>query len=294
VGTDDPCSPVAFVLSSGASLGAAQVGMLRALLDHGIRPDLVVGCSVGAINGAALAEDPTPAGVARLDRLWRTTDGRRIMPGGLRRTVGLARRTEAVDGTGTVQDLLAATLTATTFDELAVPFQCVATDVMAETEAWFDRGPLVEAVLASAAMPGLFPSVQIGGRRYLDGAIVDDVPVGRAAALGARTLYVLEGGALSRSWQEPRRPMGSAVQAYWIARRHRFRRALDALPDGVEVHLLPAGEVPRRRFHDFDGTGELIDAARVATGAYLGGAAGTGGAAGAATAAPAAAAGGPS
>jgi NTE family protein len=263
--------PVAFVLSSGASLGAVQVGMLRALFEHDIRPDLVVGCSVGAINGAGLAEDPTAAGVARLDHIWRTTDARELMGRGLWPTLSLARRTEAVHAGDKVHRFLRRTLTAATFEELAIPFQCVATDVTTESEAWFAEGPLLEAVLASSAMPAMFPSIHIGDGRYLDGAIVNDVPVQRAVALGARTVYVLEVGVLSRSWQEPRYPMGSAIQAYWIARRHRFRRELEAVPDGVDVHLLPNGSPAPQRFHDFTRTAELIDCAYAASSAHLDG-----------------------
>jgi len=213
--------PVAFVLSSGANLGAVQVGMLRALIEHGIYPDIVVGCSVGALNGAGLAQDPTPAGVARID------------------------------------------------EQLRVPFQCVATDVVQGTAAWFHSGPLVDAVLASAAMPAMFPSVEIDGRRFLDGAIVNDVPVDRAAALGARTLYVLEVGPLTRTWSEPKRPLDTVMQAYWIARRHRFRSALAALPTDVTVHRLPHGEPRQLRLHDFGHSGELMAAAYAASSAYL-------------------------
>jgi len=261
--------PVAFVLSSGASLGAVQVGMMRALIEHEIRPDLVVGCSVGAINGACLAADPTPAGVARIDRFWRTTDARRLLPRGLRRGVALARRGEAGRDADALRQMLAECLPATTFEELPVPFQCVATDVQREVEAWFERGPLVDAVLASSAVPALFPTVRIDGRRYLDGAIVDDVPVGRAAALGARTLYVLEAGLLARSWQEPGRAVGSAIEAYWIARRHRFRRALAALAPDVSVHLLPSASPATLRSGAPDRVDDLIEEAYAGTAAYL-------------------------
>ena len=262
--------PVGFVLSSGANLGAVQVGMLRALVEHGIRPDLVVGCSVGALNGAGLAQDPTPAGVARMAQVWETTAGRDLMPRQwIPPAVAMARRGEAVHPNDGLCQLLERTVTAATFAELPTPFQSVATDVREGAEAWFDRGPLIDAVLASAAMPAMFPSVEIGGRRYLDGAIVNDVPVQRAVELGARTLYVLEVGPLSRSWSEPKRPLDTVMQAYWIARRHRFRSALAALPADVTVHLLPHGEPPRMRFHDFSRSAELIAAAYEASTTYL-------------------------
>lgn len=261
---------MAFVLSSGANLGAVQVGMLRALVEHGIRPDLVVGCSVGALNGAGLAQDPTPAGVARMAHVWETTAGRDLMPRQwIPPAVAMARRGEAVHPNDGLCQLLERTVNAATFVELRTPFQCVATDVREGVETWFDSGPLIDAVLASAAMPAMFPSVEIGGRRYLDGAIVNDVPVQRAVELGARTLYVLEVGPLSRSWSEPKRPLDTAMQAYWIARRYRFRSALAALPDDVTVHLLPHGEPPKMRFHDFSRSAELIAAAYEASAAYL-------------------------
>jgi NTE family protein len=261
----------AFVLSSGARWGASQAGMLRALTERGVRPDVIVGCSIGALNGAAMAQDPTLAGVARIEHLWRTTDARAIVPRGLRPTLALARRSEAVDAGRNIHAFVHRCLTAATFEELPVPFHCVATDVARADEAWFDRGPLVSAVLASVSIPAVFPSVRIDGGRYLDGAIVNDVPVRRAADLGARTLYVLEGGGLSRMWREPTRPMASAIEAYWIARRHRYRRDLASLPEGVTVHHLPTGDPDPHRFNDFRDSGELIDRAHAASAAYLAG-----------------------
>jgi NTE family protein len=263
--------PVAFVLSSGANLGAVQVGMLRALIEHDIRPDLVVGCSIGAINGAGLAEDPTDTGVARLESLWQAMDGRDLMP---RRwlpppIVLAARRRDAVHTQDALAAVLRRTLAADRFEDLAVPFQCVATDIAAEREAWFSEGPLVEALLASAAIPAVYPLVEIDGRRYLDGAVLDEVPVRRAAELGARTLYVLEVGPMSRTWVEPRRPLEIAIQAYWMARRHRYQRELELLPPGVVVHALPHGDPPPIRLHDFTRTAELIEGAYRASTAYL-------------------------
>jgi NTE family protein len=262
--------PAAFVLSSGANLGAVQVGVLRALVEHGIRPDLIVGCSIGAINGAALAEDPTMAGIERLEHVWRTTDTRELMPRPwLPQPVALMRRGEAMHSRAGLHRLLDRVLTATTFADLGTPLHCVATDVHAGTEAWFHQGPLVEALLASAAVPAMFPSVVIDGRRYLDGAVVNDVPLRRAVELGARTLYVLEVGPLTRSWCESSRPLGTVIEAYWIARRHRFQCELDALPDDVDVHLMPHGDPPRLRITDFTHSAELMTAAHAASSAYL-------------------------
>jgi NTE family protein len=264
--------PVAFVLSGGGNLGALQIGMLRALAERGIRPELVVGCSVGAINGAGLAEDPTPTGVARLERLWRELDGKQLMPGGvLPPAVALARRGESIHGNEGLRRELERQLEARTFEELTVPFQCVATDVLGVREVWFDSGPLIDPILASAALPAVYPAVEIDGVRYLDGAIVDDVPVSRAVELGACTIYVLQVSGFARPRPEPRRPLDVAIQSYWIARHHRFKRELDAVPPDVDVHLLPTGQTPTMRYNDFTRSAELMALAYEASGDYLAG-----------------------
>jgi NTE family protein len=264
--------PVAFVLSGGGNLGALQIGMLRALVERGIRPDLVLGCSVGAINGAGLAEDPTIAGVGRMERLWQELDGKQLMPRSiLPQPVAMARRGEAISDNAGLRRAVEESLAARTFEDLAVPFQCVATDTLGVREVWFTSGSLIEPILASAALPAVYPSVEIDGVRYLDGAIVDDVPVGRAVELGARTVYVLQVSGFARPRPEPRRPIDVAIQSYWIARHHRFKRELEAVPDGVDVHLLPTGQTPAMRFDDFTRSGELMALAYAASSAYLAG-----------------------
>ena len=261
---------MAFVLSGGGNLGALQIGMIRALLEHDIRPDMVVGCSVGAINGAGLAENPTLSGALRLERVWRALEGKELMPTGwMPNAVAIARRGDAIHDNQGLRRHLEESLSVRTFDELAVPFQCVATDVAGVREVWFASGPLIEPILASAALPAVYPAVEIDGVRYLDGAIVNDVPLSRAVELGARTLYVLQVGMFSRPRRDPRRPLDVVVQAYWIARHHRFKRELAAMPRSIELHLLPTGEAPHMRYNDFTRTSELISLAYEASSAYL-------------------------
>jgi NTE family protein len=261
---------VAFVLSGGGNLGAVQVGMLRALLERGIRPDLIVGCSVGAINGAALADDPTLVGVARLEQVWRGLDGHDLMPRSvLPNAVAMARKGEAIHDNDGLRQMLTDAMSAHDFSQLSVRFECVATDIDAVREVWFSEGSLIDAILASSAMPALYPAVEIDGVRYLDGAIVNDVPLSRAVELGATTLYVLQVGSFSRPREKPRRPLDVAVQAYWIARHHRYKRDLDGLPPSIELHLLPHGQPPLMRYNDFTRTPELISTAYEASTAYL-------------------------
>lgn len=261
---------VAFVLSGGGNLGSIQVGMLRALVERGIRADVVLGCSVGALNGAAYAADPTEAGVRRLEELWLGIDDDEVMPSGwLPPSVMMARRRPAVHDNAGLRTLVEDALGVDRFEDLQVPFHCVATAVEPAAEAWFSSGPLIDPILASAALPGIFPLVRIGELRYMDGAVVNDVPVTQAVALGARTVYVLHVGTLDRPWLDPKRPFDVIVQAYWIARRHRYHEDLDALPSRVKVVVLPVGSPPRLKYNDFSHSLELITQAYAATAAHL-------------------------
>jgi len=262
--------PVAIVLSGGGNHGAVQVGMLRALLEHDVAPELVLGCSIGALNGAAFAQDPTVGGVDRLEELWRGLGEEGLLPSGwIPNAVALARKGESIHTNDRLRGFLHGLLRVDSFEALAVPFQCVATDVVGVREAWFSTGPLIEPILASAALPAVLPAVEIHGVRYLDGAIVNDVPISRAVELGASTIYVLHCGTVDRPRPEPKRPLDVAIQSYWIARHHRFKRDLESLPSGVEAIVLPIGQTRTLRFNDFTQSGEMIDAAYTATDRFL-------------------------
>ena len=250
----------AFVLSGGGNLGALQVGMLRALAEADIVPDVVIGCSVGSLNGAAYAGAPTIAGVRRLEDHWRTTTSFTIMPASrIPPAVNLVRKGESIHSADGLRQNLHEILGGYgTFEDLALPFQCVATDVESATGTWFSEGELLPAVLASAALPAVYPPVTIEGRRYIDGGVVDNVPVGRAVELGCSTIYVLHVGPHGRPDTEIKRPLDAALLAYWIARNHRFARDLANLPVGVEAVVLPTGTRPDLRYDDFSQTPELV------------------------------------
>lgn len=269
---------VAFVLGGGGLLGAGEVGMLQALFDAGVRPDLVVGTSVGAINGAVVAADPTPAAVTRLGQVWQGLADSDVYAGGtLRRVRHIARTRTHAHPNEPLRELLTGQLGNRRIEDLPVPFQCVAASIERAAEHWFDSGPLVEAVMASAAVPGILPPVRIGDEHFLDGGLVNSIPVGRAVLLGARTIYVLQVGRIERPLVAPTKPWEVAMVSFEIARRHRFAGDMANLPADVTVHVLPTGadEPPRYadlsalRYRDFGRVATRIEQAHDAARDYL-------------------------
>ena len=267
--------PVAFVLGGGGVLGAVEVGMLRALFRARIKPDLVLGTSIGAVNGALVAADPTEAVTDRLVRLWASPEASEVYGDSVARQLRRFAARTHLHSPRPLYRLLESTLGEdTTFADLAVPFRCCAANIVRAAEHWFHRGPLVPAVLASASVPGLLPPTQIDGQHYIDGGVVNSIPVGEAVLLGAKQIFVLQVGRIERELSPPRRPWEIAQVAFEIARRHRFAREMAALPEDVEVHVLPTGGLEPRddspwAYRDTAAVGRRISRAYTASRRYL-------------------------
>jgi NTE family protein len=270
---------VAFVLGGGGVLGAHEVGMLRALAEAGIRPDLVLGTSVGALNGVFVAAHPDPAvAVPLLATVWRDGVAAEAFGGSLFGQVRtLARSGTHLHSNEPLRRLLE-DLPVQRIEDLALPFQCVAASIERAAAHWFTSGPIVPAVLASAAVPGLLPPVRVGDEHFLDGGLVHSIPIGRALGLGARTLYVLHVGRIERPLEVPTRPWEVGLVAFEIARRHRFAEDMTAIPPGVTVHVLPAGadapagvDLSQLRYRDTSRIDQYIQRAYEASAAYLAG-----------------------
>ncbi len=241
----------ALVLGGGGMRGAAEVGMLKALADTGVEPDLIVGASVGAFNGAIVASRPLTRAVERLEMAWRSEEFRSLFSENLgERMMNLFRNRTHVHSNEPLRALLDHWAPATRIEDLGVPFQCVAAYIEGSSEFWFDRGPLVEAVMASSAVPGLFPPVEIDGRHYVDGGVVNSIPISRALELGAEEVFVLHVGNVDAPLRVPRRAWEVALVSFEVARRHRFHRDLQTLPAGVTVRVLPTGVDRTDRFND--------------------------------------------
>lgn len=267
--------PVAFVLGGGGVLGAVEVGMLRALFRAGIRPDLVLGTSIGAVNGALVAADPTEQVTTRLVRLWSSPEAGEVYGDSIARQLRRFAARTHLHSPRPLRRLLERELgEQSTFEELKVPFRCCAASIERAAEHWFHSGPLVPAVLASASVPGLLPPTQLDGEHYVDGGIVNSVPIGEAVRVGARQIFVLQVGRIERPLTPPRRPWEIAQVAFEIARRHRFARELADLPTDVEVHVLPTGGLDPREdspwaYRDMAAIGRRISRAYTASRRYL-------------------------
>jgi NTE family protein len=267
----------AFVLGGGGLLGAVEVGMLRALFEAEIRPDLILGTSVGALNGALVAAHPGPDVIERLITLWQSAAGSREVygDGPVRQVTRAVRTGTHLHSSRPLRDRLHQELGDLTFAELNVPFQCCAASIERAGEHWFTQGRVVDAVVASAAVPGLLRPAVVDGEHYLDGGIVNSIPVGRAVECGVSTVFVLQVGRVDRPLTPPRKPWEVARVSFEIARRHRFHREMAALPEHVTAHVLPTGTALSGRadsllaYRDFSAVRDRIDAAYDASSAYL-------------------------
>jgi NTE family protein len=268
----------AFVLGGGGLLGAAEVGMLRALLERDIHPDVIVGTSVGALHGAMIATDPTIPSVAKLEAAWRELIELRILGSSwFTGVASLVRTRTHVHSHAPFRTFAQRLLAVEAFEQLAVPFQCVAACIERASEHWFSTGPLVDAILASAAVPGLLPPVEIDGEHFIDGGVVNSIPLDRAVQLGAAEIFVLHPGRIDQPLAVPKSLRDVGLVAFEIGRRHRFVSELANVPLGVKVHVLPTGDpnpphysdLSQYRYRDFQKIDRRIRLAHRATAGYL-------------------------
>jgi NTE family protein len=263
----------ALVLSGGASLGAIQVGMLKALAARAIRPDLIVGTSVGAINGAFLAARPFDSDtVDELAELWLGISRGRVFP--IEPLTGLlgflGARKNLVPATP-LRRLVKRHVDFDRLEDLPTPLHVVACDVMTGQEVRLGSGPLVDAVMASAAIPGVFPPVDWGDRLLIDGGVLNNTPIAHALDLGADEVFVLSANAACELDAPPRGALGMVVQATALMVAHRFTDEAAALAGRSDVVVVPAPCPVRVSPIDFRHTRDLIERSEVSANEFLAG-----------------------
>jgi NTE family protein len=259
----------AFVLAGGGSFGAVQVGMLRELVNHGVVADLVVGSSVGAINGAYFAGAPNAQGVAGLDTIWRGLNRRDVFPFTWRSVFGVfTHRDYIVDSRG-LRALLDRCLPYRNLEDAAIPIHVIATDVLDGDAVRLSTGSAADAVLASCAIPAAFPSVRIGERQLVDGGVASNTPISIAVELGAGRVIVLPTGFACTLESPPRGAIASALHGINLMIARQLVTEVERYRDRAEIITVPPLCPLAVSPYDFSHTGELIERAAVQTRGWL-------------------------
>ena len=255
----------AFVLSGGGALGAAQVGALRALYEAGIRPDLLVGCSVGALNAAFLAVDPSVERLDELEAVWRKLErgdifGRGRSGSTTHTLMRAVRRDDHLYEPDALRHLVRTWVPVKDLGDTAVPCHVVTTDLVSGTPCWWSEGDPVTVLTASACLPALFPPVALGGSVHVDGGVSAPVPIDRALDLGALRVWVLDvsGGSLGRR-DDRMSALDVLLQSFAISRMHLDRPVTGMRPD-QQVVRLRRPELGRMEMRDFSQTPRVMAA----------------------------------
>lgn len=293
----------AFVLTSGGARGALQVGAARALMERGVTPDVIVGTSIGSWNGAILARTPTMEGVETLTHIWSSLSTNRVLLGWESHLPGagpayasayvvaaIRRVTQGYPSLYSdvgLRQVIHEHLAGARFEAMSIPFRVVASNLTTGDVAVFGRGPIELALLASAAIPGIFPPVRIAKQIFVDGGALESAGIDTAIEMGARRIFVLDAGydvttelekqlrtLLDRSARNGRQT-GAHALAVVLERtlammgRYQLARAVEKVPAGIELHVLRPPAALGETALDFDHAGTWIDLAYTHAREYL-------------------------
>ena len=260
----------AFVLAGGGSLGAVQVGMLKALARQHIVPDFVVGASVGAINGAYYAAEPNEEGVARLERIWLRLHRADIFPLSVVSSIlCLFGKRDHLVTPGPLRSLIESELPYQRLEDARIPCHVVATNVLDGTETVLSSGPVASALLASAAIPAVFPTVPINGRYLMDGGVANNTPISTAFNLGATRIIVLPTGMSCALEAPPHGAVALALHALNLLIMRHLLSDIDRLSHHCELIVIPPLCPLTTTTYDFSQLGELIRRAEATTRLWL-------------------------
>jgi NTE family protein len=262
----------AFVLSGGASLGALQVGMLEALYELGITPDFLVGASVGALNAAFVASrSQSPQTARELGRVWRDLQREDVFPVSMSALIGgvCGRRDHLVPDRA-LRRLIRRYVEFEDLGEADIPLHLLAFDLTEGRELLLSEGPTVDAVAASASIPGIFPPVAIGERRLIDGGVVNNTPISHAVELGAERIYVLPTQEPhSRVTRLPAGALDAAIQGVNLLAGCRLQADIARYSEEADLILLPAPNAGCVQLTSFEHSQRLMADARAAARAAL-------------------------
>ena len=262
----------AFVLAGGGSFGAVQVGMLHSLAARNIAADLVVGSSVGSLNGAYYAGNPTREGVEQLATIWRGLRRSDVFPVGWRAFLGFLLRRDYLVAADGLRELVESNLTYCNLEDAKIPIHIVATNMLTGGTVILSEGSAAQAIVASAAIPVVFPPVKFGNLYLVDGAISSNTAVKVAVAQGAKRLIVLPTGYACALGKPPEGAVASALHAITLLIARQLLSELQELDgSGIEYYVLPPLCPLTGSPYDFSQTEVLIKRAIKSTDAWIDG-----------------------
>ena len=261
----------ALVLAGGGSLGAAQAGALEAIMEAGERFDLVVGASAGAINGAFFAGDPTLAGARRLCEVWSALRKSHVMPLSARTLLNMALRRPHLFSHDALRAVLTRHISYADLRDARLRLVVVATDQSTGEEVLLSEGAVVEAILASAAIPGVFPSVRLAGRDLIDGGVCNNAPISAAIAAGARRIVVAPTGAACALDTPPASAAARAMHAVGLLVTRQLVRDVERFSAEVEIRVAPTLCPCAVSSYDYSRGGWLADQSRALVRGWIAG-----------------------
>ena len=254
-----------FVLAGGGSFGAVQVGMMHALASHGVSADMVVGSSVGALNGAFYAGDPTPAGVEHLAEIWRGLQRNDVFPLTLRALLSFLWRRDFLIPHDGIRKLVDDHIPYRSLEDAKLPLHIVTTDIITGDSVVFSKGSAAEAIVASTAIPGAFAPVHYGDYYLADGALSSNTPVRIAVKQGARRLIILPTGHACANDAPPVGAVANALHALTLLIARQLVNELEELGPEIAYFVVPPLCPLAGSPYDFSRTAEHIERARRST-----------------------------
>ena len=259
----------AFIFAGGGSFGAIQVGMLHALAARGVTADMVFGSSVGALNCAYYAGDPTIEGIKKLEAIWRGLRRRDVFQVTWRTALGFMRRRDFLATSEGLRQIVDRHLPYRNLEEAKIPVHIVATDILSAETVVLTKGPAADAILASAALPPAFPPVKLESLYLADGAITSNTPVKIAIAHGAQRLIVLPTGYACALQEPPTGAVATALHALTLLIARQLISELEDLDPKIDYFIAPPLCPLKGSPYDFSQTSELIARAEESTKAWL-------------------------
>ncbi|WP_052606857.1 MULTISPECIES: patatin-like phospholipase family protein [Acidithrix] len=259
-GHQDKTGYTAFILSGGGNRGAAQVGMLSALLEHSIFPDFIIGASAGALNGTSFAISPSRQTLSELFDLWtKMTKNSLFPPRRFGSTWRYAQRGSYVYSNDALENIIREHIHISDLKDTQIPVEIVVTDLLNGEPHRFHSGDPTPILLASSALPGTFSPIEINGKLYIDGGIADDVPIRRALTLGANKIYVLYCSSLDRTHKTFTRPIEAVLDSFTLAKMARLKADIADVDANAQITVFESRLAQGVAWLDFSHAHALIE-----------------------------------